>query len=63
MLATVSRFFLRPSTPSIRSFTTARLLYSPAEMEKVDTAARLKHVRELMSQHKVDIYSMAFTAQ
>lgn len=62
MLATVSRWFLRPAILSTRSFATTRRLYSPAEMETVDTGARLKQLRELMSQHKVDIYSTTLTA-
>lgn len=62
MLANVSRFFLRPSNISARSFATARRLYAPAEMDKVDTSSRLKQLRELMSQHKVDLYSTTLTA-
>lgn len=62
MLATVSRWFLRPANISIRSFSTTRRLYSTAEMDTVDTGSRLKQLRELMSQHKVDIYSTTLTA-
>lgn len=63
MLANVSRCFLRSTNTSIRSFATARRLYTPAEMDKVDTSTRLTHLRELMSTHKVDIYSTTLTAQ
>ena len=40
-----------------RLFTTSSPHRSPLDMEKVHTGERLARLRELMKQHKVDIYS------
>lgn len=50
--------FLRSPSLQLRSFsTTARLFVKPSEMEAVNTTERLAGLRQLMKQHKVDIYS------
>ena len=57
MFARISHLLPARSTLSIRnfSFTTSR---RALDMETVNTTERLRRLRELMKQHKVDIYSM-----
>lgn len=40
-----------------RNFSSSAVLQTPADMERVNTSDRLKRLRELMAQNKVDIYS------
>ena len=44
------------TSTSLRSFSTTSSLYSSIEMETVDTSKRLARLRELMKEHKVDVY-------
>src|ERR1700744_1227657 len=41
--------------PSVRSFSFSSSLWT-ADMEKVDTSKRLAQLRELMREHKLDVY-------
>ena len=56
MLKAINRSTLRPLA---RSFSTSPSRRLPIEMEKVHTTERLARLRELMKQHKVDIYRMS----
>lgn len=40
-----------------RLFTASARRFRPVDMDKIDTTHRLERLRELMRQHKVDIYS------
>lgn len=65
-LASLLRFTVRPSTTECRPAKQnlwIRIRYSSsrsaaANMETVDTSARLAQLRQLMAKHKVDVYSM-----
>jgi hypothetical protein len=60
MFSRVFRTFSSSTRVCHRNFTTTSLLRRPIDMEKVDTTDRLKRLRELMTQHKVDIYSTLY---
>lgn len=58
MIANISRRLVERARPHIplRSFSS-----TTTEMDKVDTTDRLARLRELMKQHKVDLYSTLHT--
>lgn len=53
----LSRTVANSTRVPTRSFATSPLLRKPADMDQVNTTARLQRLRELMAQQKVDIYS------
>lgn len=55
MLSSVRTLLRQPR--AIRRFNSSIVLRSSTEMDKVNTTERLSKLRELMKQHKVDIYS------
>lgn len=58
MLTTLSRAVANSTRVPLRNFTTSPRLRASADMDQVNTTARLQRLRELMTQQKVDIYSM-----
>lgn len=58
MLANLLRRSPVKNTAAVRTFTRSSIFRNSPKMEKVDTSARLSHLRELMKQHKVDIYGI-----
>jgi len=50
---------LTNSSRTVRPFSASTRLRSPIDMEKVNTTERLSRLRDLMRQHKVDVYSTA----
>jgi hypothetical protein len=59
MFRSFTRLVADSTRVPIRRFTTSPTLRRPIEMDQVNTTARLQRLRELMTQHKVDIYSMS----
>lgn len=57
MFARLTPFFASRTAIHLRSFSTTATRRA-IEMETVNTTARLQKLRELMRQHKVDLYSM-----
>lgn len=57
MFINTARCLFKGAGTPLRSFSTGTSLRA-IKMEKVDTTERLKALRSLMSQHKVDLYSM-----
>lgn len=58
MLQRLSRLVVVSRLP-LRTFTTTAVRRID-KMEQVDTSDRLRHLRTLMKEHKVDIYSMPY---
>ncbi len=58
MLSRTLRILVSHPNRVVRSSTTSRHLGQTIEMETVDTTERLRQLRGLMKQQKVDIYSM-----
>jgi len=58
MLSRALRILVSHPSRVVRNFTTSRPLGQTIEMETVDTTERLRQLRGLMKQQKVDIYSM-----
>lgn len=64
MFRSFTRLVANSTRVPVRTFTTSPALRSTsADMEQVNTTARLQRLRELMAQQKVDIYSTMQTTQ
>jgi len=61
MLKHITRAFSSSQRVPLRTFAASTPLRRPLDMERVDTTDRLGRLRQLMAQHKVDIYSMPST--
>ena len=57
MISRTARLLRESPHKLARSFATTRIRYRPADMETVNTTERLRQLRGLMKQQKVDIYS------